>query len=722
MPASGTKCVARRERRVGGRGGNGDRWRCARERRARERTGRDDHGPAVQPSFVGPENVSHPDNPVAPGAEPVQPGQLSNRIARRPFRRIEWRPPASGERGKAGGRRQQIVRCRVVDHGIDEVVAVPGVFEEAGRPDEIGAVAVRRPQEHTQVSDPRVLEVVDAKIQIGNLEVVSDRERAGHAPGITVGNRQSRTVRLRERHRGARARGQSHAPRERRRGRAERARDLERQRDRLAARETRPRPEQERIPRRHAPGRNGGVGGRAVEDRDARRRTRERRRRTGHAHRRPAPRVRELHGQANGLARIDRAVVVAEAVVDGDGGHIELGHLRRRREAHVTEIEKARGTERRDRPVAQPAIGKALPDPALVRAPVRCAIRIEQRITRVDEAGIVRRQLERVGHELQHRLVAFRHLAVRARGVGDDAAAHLPQGHRPDLADVVDLERASQLGFQRTDRNAARVVRRHIVHVRPGERVDGVVGRVWKAPDAIGVVVGVVEEGTTETVRRVSAGRVRAVRVVALRVVQQRERVEVAPSLAQPSADAEEQPGGVAHEPVRQAVGQLVDDDLGIEGTVPIGIPVDEAKHLHAPGCSVGRRRKRGVVAACVLHIGAHGVATQAQPAEIDGLEVPGRLVESEVEEPIVVPVRDVEELRCGTAPKRVLHGTGARRVVAGVRITAERRRRVVEVARTGPEKIPPSVPLAAVSRGKAEQTPRNRPGGERDIIGAAAR
>ncbi len=161
---------------------------------------------------------------------------------------------------------------------------------------------------------------------------------------------------------------------------------------------------------------------------------------------RPAPRVPELHGQANGLAGIDGAVVVAEGVVDGDGRHVELGHLRRSLDAHVSgEIAEARDAERRDRTVAQAAVGEALPDRALVGAGIGRAVGVEERVARVDEAGIVRRQLERVGHELQHRLVAGRHVAVGAGRIGDDAAADLPQGQRPDLADVVDLERAACL-------------------------------------------------------------------------------------------------------------------------------------------------------------------------------------------------------------------------------------------------------------------------------------
>ena len=56
-------------------------------------------------------------------------------------------------------------------------------------------------------------------------------------------------------------------------------------------------------------------------------------------------------------------------------------------------------------------------------------------------------------------------------------------------------------------------------------------------------------------------------------------------------------------------------------------------------------------------------------PLKFVVLEVSRRFVEPEMEQPIVVPVGDVEQLRHGAAAERVLRRAGAGRRVAGLGI-----------------------------------------------------
>ena len=66
---------------------------------------------------------------------------------------------------------------------------------------------------------------------------------------------------------------------------------------------------------------------------------------------------------------------------------------------------------------------------------------------------------------------------------------------------------------------------------------------------------------------------------------------------------------------------------------------------------AVGRRAEVRVVGvAGVLRVGQHAIAAQPHAAEVRVLEVSRRFVEAQMEEPIVVPVRDVEQLRHGAA------------------------------------------------------------------------
>ena len=171
----------RARRQHGVAGGRVDRERQRRgpgDRRARERTRRDDDRPAVEASLVSTNAVADQHRPVATRTESIETRQLPDRIEL-----VERRYPASGERGKVIGRVPQTVRRRVVDHGVDEVVTASAVGEQAWQEDQIGAVAVRGPQEHGQVADERVLEVVHAEIQVRDLEVVAPPRGADSPAG-----------------------------------------------------------------------------------------------------------------------------------------------------------------------------------------------------------------------------------------------------------------------------------------------------------------------------------------------------------------------------------------------------------------------------------------------------------------------------------------------------------------------------------------------------------
>ena len=84
--------------------------------------------------------------------------------------------------------------------------------------------------------------------------------------------------------------------------------------------------------------------------------------------------------------------------------------------------------------ITETAIGKAVPDALFIGAGIRRAIRVDDRIARVNVAWIDRRQLHCVRNQLQHYLIAGWYTAT----VGcDDAGTNFPQRQCPNLADVV---------------------------------------------------------------------------------------------------------------------------------------------------------------------------------------------------------------------------------------------------------------------------------------------
>src|SRR6185312_16774267 len=102
---------------------------------------------------------------------------------------------------------------------------------------------------------------------------------------------------------------------------------------------------------------------------------------------------------------------------------------------------------------------------------------------------------------------------------------------------------------QRAGRQAAGLVVGDVVHVRPGERVDGVVRRVGEAADAVKVVVG----EPAELIGGVGSRRIFGVRRIGVAVVGQRQGVEVAPPFAHAAPFVPDQAGGVADQSVGKA-------------------------------------------------------------------------------------------------------------------------------------------------------------------------
>ena len=87
--------------------------------------------------------------------------------------------------------------------------------------------------------------------------------------------------------------------------------------------------------------------------------------------------------------------------------------------------------------------------------------------------------------------------------------------------------------------------------------------------------------------------------------------------------------GGVDDQPVREAVADLVVDD--VRHVAAVHVAACEQVHLHARRVAVGRRREVGVVEAlAVVDLGADVVVAEPGAARVDALEVARRLVEAD--------------------------------------------------------------------------------------------
>lgn len=113
------------------------------------------------------------------------------------------------------------------------------------------------------------------------------------------------------------------------------------------------------------------------------------------------------------------------------------------------------------------------------------------------------------------------------------------------------------------------------------------------------------------------------------------------------------------------SVGVLVDDDTGLEGAVAVGGGLVPHVHSHAAGAAISRGSKVGVVGAgAVLGVEDDKVITSTALAVVVGLEVTGRLIESESVEQVVILVGGVVELGNGGIPVVLLLGQLSRVLV----------------------------------------------------------
>jgi hypothetical protein len=152
---------------------------------------------------------------------------------------------------------------------------------------------------------------------------------------------------------------------------------------------------------------------------------------------------------------------------------------------------------------------------------------------------------------------------------GDEARAHFEERHAPDLADGVHLVRRVRADGAAREGAVGEVDLRG-VNVGEGERVvraavgaEGRPERVGEAADAV-IVVGVVGGRRGDGERRVAAGAVEAVDILVGRG-EDGAGVEVAPALAHAAALREVEARAVAVQAVREAVRQLVDENLLVE-------------------------------------------------------------------------------------------------------------------------------------------------------------
>ena len=169
-----------------------------------------------------------------------------------------------------------------------------------------------------------------------------------------------------------------------------------------------------------------------------------------------------------------------------------------------------------------------------------------------DETGAAALHLQAVDHVLEGPVVAARVprlVDVRVEPVlVDQVPVEIPEHGCPAVAEAV------RQGQRRAVEPAARleaVVR---------ERLDRHVARVWPRTNA-GAVAVVLEE-------RVRAHPARLVRIVQRRIEQERDGEVVAPALARLLVPAQAVDTRAAGEPVRDAVGVLVDDDAVLEVAV----------------------------------------------------------------------------------------------------------------------------------------------------------
>src|SRR4029079_19220347 len=197
----------------------------------------------------------------------------------------------------------RVVGHVVVDHHVDDAGAAE-VDEAVDQGDEVVADAARRAEQGRQVAHRRMGDGVHPEVEVGDLEVVGDVDLVEHAARAVVGDREVRVgvAGVGDHRIGAAAGADAH--REVDRGGAEVRGGAEGEGDGAAAGDRGGQLDGEGVAGRRALGRDRAVGRAGVGDGDAGGRGGQRRGGGNHRLGGAAPRVGELDGQQDRLARI----------------------------------------------------------------------------------------------------------------------------------------------------------------------------------------------------------------------------------------------------------------------------------------------------------------------------------------------------------------------------------------------------------------------------------
>src|SRR5690606_2948564 len=242
-----------------------------------------------------------------------------------------------------------------------------------------------------------------------------------------------------------------------------------------------------------------------------------------------------------------------------------------------------------------------------------------------------RRQLQRLGEEPEHDLVAGRPVLVVDVGVEAVGVDHVPRDLPPDGGP----DEPDAVG----DDLRAGVLVREAVDAEVGG-VGGARAREGRTADraAVGGLAGGV--GASAAARRAGVAR----------LDREDEAEVVADALAGLLAVVHAADGArTADEAAGVAVAVLVRDDAVVEVAVALWAREAPQVHLHARALAVDGRDEVGVVdTTAVLGLGADVVVAEAAVAVVVDLEVPRRLVPAVAPEDVVDDVVPVEQVGDG--------------------------------------------------------------------------
>src|SRR5688500_11168510 len=164
-----------------------------------------------------------------------------------------------------------------------------------------------------------------------------------------------------------------------------------------------------------------------------------------------------------------------------------------------------------------------------------------------------------------------------------------------------------------------------------------------KSSDA---VIAVIEKAAAGTVGGVGTRRIYAFqRIGWLR--EHCEAVKIGPALAHAPRHVVCQAGTIAVQPVRKAVGELMNYEARVQRAVYIGRRTVPDIHLQAGPRAVARSRKVGVIdIPRILPFGPYAIAAHALPCKIHILKITRGLSKAKSVSLIVVPVGGVKKLR----------------------------------------------------------------------------